>query len=137
MTRRPRFSYLCDGRLSACCCVRLDFASIFLIRRDEARNARAASSCLAYLGMPRSEPRFESEHKWRKTQSSAPLRRFCLCRPIARNQITNTLRLTERLEGEAVGIPATSWHIADDVIRFRSTNNATPIVVGKSCTLAA
>jgi len=66
-----------------------------------------------------------------QNRSSAPLRRL-LVSPHPRNQITNALRLTERLGGEAVRIPATSGHSADDEIRFRTENNATPIVVGKS-----
>jgi hypothetical protein len=65
-----------------------------------------------------------------QNRSSAPLRRL-LVSPITRDKITNTLRPTERLEC-SVGIPATGRHIADDVIRFRTANKATPIAVRKS-----
>jgi two-component system sensor histidine kinase KdpD len=49
-----------------------------------------------------------------------------------RNQIAETLRLVERLDGEAVTVPAKSRRIADDIISFAQKNNVTHIVIGKS-----
>jgi two-component system, OmpR family, sensor histidine kinase KdpD len=49
-----------------------------------------------------------------------------------RDQIANTLRLAERLEGEAIKLPAKTRNLADDVIAFAQRNNATHIVIGKS-----
>jgi two-component system sensor histidine kinase KdpD len=49
-----------------------------------------------------------------------------------RDRITQVLRLAERLDGEAVTVPAASRRIADDVLSFAHKNNATHIVIGKS-----
>jgi two-component system sensor histidine kinase KdpD len=49
-----------------------------------------------------------------------------------RDRIADVLRLAERLEGEAVTIPASGRGIAIDVINFAHKNNVTHIVVGKS-----
>jgi two-component system, OmpR family, sensor histidine kinase KdpD len=49
-----------------------------------------------------------------------------------RDRIADTLRLAERLEGEAIKLPAKSRSVADDVIAFAQRNNATHIIVGKS-----
>ena len=49
-----------------------------------------------------------------------------------RDRIADTLRLAERLGGEAITIPAGARHIADDVINFAHANNVTQIVMGKS-----
>src|SRR6266545_3753410 len=49
-----------------------------------------------------------------------------------RDRIADTLRLAEALGGEAVTIPSADQRIADDVIRYAQTNNATQIIVGKS-----
>jgi two-component system, OmpR family, sensor histidine kinase KdpD len=50
----------------------------------------------------------------------------------ARDSIAATLRLAERLEGEAIKLPAKSRRLADDIIAFAQRNNATHIIIGKS-----
>ena len=49
-----------------------------------------------------------------------------------RDRIADTLRLAERLGGEAVTLPAISRRVADDVIGYARANNVTHIVIGKS-----
>jgi two-component system sensor histidine kinase KdpD len=49
-----------------------------------------------------------------------------------RGRIAEALRLAERLDAEAVTIPAKARRIADDIIGFAHKNNVTHIVVGKS-----
>jgi two-component system sensor histidine kinase KdpD len=49
-----------------------------------------------------------------------------------RDRIADALRLAERLGGEGITIPASSRHVADDVLNFAHANNATQIVMGKS-----
>jgi two-component system sensor histidine kinase KdpD len=49
-----------------------------------------------------------------------------------RDRIADTLRLAQRLGAEAITIPATARHIADDVLGYAHANNATQIVIGKS-----
>ncbi len=49
-----------------------------------------------------------------------------------RDRIADTMRLAERLDGEAITIPAAARRIADDVIGFAHKNNVTHIVIGKS-----
>ena len=49
-----------------------------------------------------------------------------------RDRIADTLRLAETLGGEAVTLPASDRRIADDVIGYAQSNNATQIVIGKS-----
>ena len=49
-----------------------------------------------------------------------------------RDRIADTLRLAEALGGEAITLPASDRHIADDVIRYAQENNVTQIVIGKS-----
>src|SRR5271169_3004784 len=49
-----------------------------------------------------------------------------------RDRIADTLRLAESLGGEAVTLPASDRHIADDVIGYAQANNVTQIVIGKS-----
>jgi two-component system sensor histidine kinase KdpD len=49
-----------------------------------------------------------------------------------RNRTAETLRLTERLDGEVVTLPSTARRIAGDVLDFARKNNVTHIVVGKS-----
>src|ERR1700689_1841084 len=44
-----------------------------------------------------------------------------------RDRVADTLRLAERLGGEGITIPASSRHIADDVLNFAHANNGTPI----------
>jgi two-component system, OmpR family, sensor histidine kinase KdpD len=48
-----------------------------------------------------------------------------------RDRVADTLRLAEALGGEAVTLPAGN-RIAEDVIRYAQSNNATQIVIGKS-----
>jgi len=50
----------------------------------------------------------------------------------ARDRIADTLRLAEALGGEAITLPASDRHIADDMIRYAQENNVTQIVIGKS-----
>src|ERR1700716_2734578 len=47
-----------------------------------------------------------------------------------RDRIADTLRLAERLGGEAITVPANSHHIADDIISFAHANNVTQIIIG-------
>lgn len=49
-----------------------------------------------------------------------------------RDRIADTLRLAERLGGEAVTIPGASKHTADDIVAFARSQNITLIIVGKS-----
>ena len=49
-----------------------------------------------------------------------------------RDRIAETLRLAERLDGEAITIPSSARRIADDVIGYAQKNNATHIIIGKS-----
>jgi two-component system sensor histidine kinase KdpD len=49
-----------------------------------------------------------------------------------RDRIADTLRLAERLGGEAITIPAASRRVADDVVGYARANNVTQIVIGKS-----
>ncbi len=49
-----------------------------------------------------------------------------------RDRIADTLRLAERLDGDAVTVPARAHRIADDIIGFAQKNNVTHIIVGKS-----
>jgi two-component system sensor histidine kinase KdpD len=49
-----------------------------------------------------------------------------------RDRIAGALRLAERLDGEAVRVPAKARRIADDIISFAQKNSVTHIVVGKS-----
>jgi two-component system sensor histidine kinase KdpD len=49
-----------------------------------------------------------------------------------RDRIADTLRLAERLGGEAIKVPAKEHRIADDIIGFAHKNNITHIIVGKS-----
>jgi two-component system sensor histidine kinase KdpD len=59
-------------------------------------------------------------------------RRSLQLRGEERDRIAQTLRLAERLEGEAITIPATARNIADDVLNFAHKNNVTHIIIGKS-----
>ncbi len=49
-----------------------------------------------------------------------------------RDRIADTLRLVERLGGEAVTIPGGSHVLADDIVAFARANNVTQIIIGKS-----
>jgi two-component system sensor histidine kinase KdpD len=49
-----------------------------------------------------------------------------------RDRIAQTMRLTERLGGEAITVPATGRRIADDIVSYAHKNNVTHIVIGKS-----
>ena len=49
-----------------------------------------------------------------------------------RDRIADTLRLAETLGGEAITLPASDRHLADDVINYAQANNVTQIVIGKS-----
>jgi two-component system sensor histidine kinase KdpD len=49
-----------------------------------------------------------------------------------RDRIAQTLRLAERLEGEAITMAAAARRIADDVLGFARKNNVTHIIIGKS-----
>jgi two-component system sensor histidine kinase KdpD len=49
-----------------------------------------------------------------------------------RDRIAETLRLAQSLGGDAVTIPASRRHIADDVLDYAHANNITQIVIGKS-----
>ena len=49
-----------------------------------------------------------------------------------RDRIADTLRLAEALGGEAITLPASDRHIAEDVIGYAQANNVTQIVIGKS-----
>src|SRR6202140_4155817 len=49
-----------------------------------------------------------------------------------RDRIADTLRLAERLGGEAITVPASSHRIADDIVSYAHANNVTQIIIGKS-----
>jgi len=49
-----------------------------------------------------------------------------------RDRIAQTMRLAERLGGEAITVPATGRRIADDIVSYAHKNNVTQIVIGKS-----
>ena len=49
-----------------------------------------------------------------------------------RDRIAQTMRLAERLDGEAITIPAAARRIADDVLSLAHKTNVTHIVIGKS-----
>src|SRR5271169_2969945 len=49
-----------------------------------------------------------------------------------RDRVADTLRLSESLGGEAITLPASDRHIADDVIGYAHAHNVTQIVIGKS-----
>ena len=49
-----------------------------------------------------------------------------------RDRIAQTMRLAERLDGEAVTIPHAARRIADDIVDFAQKRNVTHIVIGKS-----
>src|SRR5262247_504627 len=49
-----------------------------------------------------------------------------------RDRVSQTLRLAERLEGEAITVPTSTRRLADDVLSFAHKNNVTHIIVGKS-----
>jgi two-component system sensor histidine kinase KdpD len=49
-----------------------------------------------------------------------------------RDRIADTLRLAERLGGEAITVPGSSRHIAADIVTYARANNVTQIIIGKS-----
>lgn len=49
-----------------------------------------------------------------------------------RDTIAETLRLAERLEGDAISMPAVSRRVADDVLAYARRSNVTHIIIGKS-----
>jgi two-component system, OmpR family, sensor histidine kinase KdpD len=49
-----------------------------------------------------------------------------------RDRLADTLRLAERLGGEAVTLPGGARRIADDVLAFAHGHNVTQIIIGKS-----
>jgi two-component system sensor histidine kinase KdpD len=49
-----------------------------------------------------------------------------------KDRIAETMRLAERLDGEAVSLPAKERRIADDIIGFAQKHNITHIIVGKT-----
>lgn len=49
-----------------------------------------------------------------------------------KDRIAETLRLPERLDGEAITIPAAARRVADDVLSFARKSNVTHIIIGKS-----
>lgn len=49
-----------------------------------------------------------------------------------RDRIADTLRLAERMGGEAMTVPGGARRVADDIIGFARANNVTQIIVGKS-----
>ena len=58
--------------------------------------------------------------------------RSAQCTEAERDRVARTLRLAERLGGEAVTLPSRARSIADDLIGFARKNNVTEIVIGKS-----
>ena len=51
---------------------------------------------------------------------------------VERDRIADTLRLADRLGGEAVTVPAAARRVADDVLAYAHDHNVTHIVTGKS-----
>ena len=50
---------------------------------------------------------------------------------VERDRVADTLRLAEKLQGEAVTLPA-SGNVSEDILAFSRANNVTQIVMGKS-----
>ncbi|SEP48223.1 two-component system, OmpR family, sensor histidine kinase KdpD [Methylobacterium sp. ap11] len=59
-------------------------------------------------------------------------RRSAQLSEVQRDRIADTLRLAERLGGEAITIPGEARRIADDVIGFARERNVNHVVIGKS-----
>ena len=51
---------------------------------------------------------------------------------VERDQISQSLRLAERLEGEAITIPLAARRVADELLSYAQKNNVTHLIVGKS-----
>ena len=51
---------------------------------------------------------------------------------VERDQISQSLRLAERLQGEAITIPLAARRVADELLSYAQKNNVTHIIVGKS-----
>ncbi|RYC29444.1 sensor histidine kinase KdpD [Lichenibacterium minor] len=51
---------------------------------------------------------------------------------VERDRVADTLRLADRLGGEAVTVPGAGRRLADDVIAYARDNNVTHVVMGKS-----
>ena len=49
-----------------------------------------------------------------------------------RDRVAETMRLAERLGGEAITLPASARRIDDDILSFARKQNVTHIVIGKS-----
>lgn len=49
-----------------------------------------------------------------------------------RDRIADTLRLADRLGGEAITVPGSAWRVADDIVAYAQANNVTQIIIGKS-----
>ena len=59
-------------------------------------------------------------------------RRSLQLREGERDRVSQTLRLAQRLEGEAITVPAAARRLADDVLSYARKHNVTHIIVGKS-----
>jgi two-component system, OmpR family, sensor histidine kinase KdpD len=66
------------------------------------------------------------------TALSVETRRGLQLSEVEHDRIADTLRLAERLGGEGMTIPSSARNIADDVIDFAHSHNATQIVIGKT-----
>ncbi len=66
------------------------------------------------------------------TALSIETRRTRRLSEVERDRLADTLRLAERLGGEAITVPGSSWHVADDIVAYAQATNATQIVIGKS-----
>lgn len=66
------------------------------------------------------------------TALSVETRRSLRLSDVERDRVADTLRLAERMGGEAVTVPSGTRRIADDIVAFARANNVTQIIVGKS-----
>jgi len=84
------------------------------------------------VGLVRSTKRLADRLHAPWTAISIETRRSLELTDDERDRLADTLRLAETLGGEALTIPGTQRHIADDILAFARSNNVTQIVSGKS-----
>jgi len=132
MTRRPWFSDFCDGRLSACCCVRLDFAPILIPARWEL-DMRGWIKLSGLLRHAKTRALFSNPNRnGGKPVECAISAVACVAPSLAtRSRIRCDTRRGWKARSRNSGSQI-SGYIADDGSWFCTANNATLIIVGKS-----